>query len=412
MGYWPQAVPLNTTPDVIEGDVWHGLSHPSLPAQAPDAPREVSKNAPTAIADLFAATDLDGDPVSVTVTAQPVHGVINGTTFTPAATFAGVDATTLQASDGYNLATSATYAIDVVNHAPLFDGVSPMVINEGSAVDVVVHAADQDASDVVHYALGSVPSALRNSVTLVGQSLHIAIPAGVRPAGTLSIDVLATDTTTPPLEVGSDTLSIGFTIKPLVRAPTVALTATTPSGHTVQLNAKAVWPDPGASCLGAGCHWSFVWDFGDGTTTSTTTSAVNHSYRRPGRYTPSVSATVVGYYVAVPAVSDRMSNELVIADDARTLLFVRTRATKRTLTVTIQARRGAGLQVAVRVDGRTLTRKITVAGGTGESFGAARSVTFSLRGVRSRVAEVVVSFTGDLAGDPPPSPLRRLVWLR
>jgi hypothetical protein len=66
------------------------------------------------------ATDVDGDPLTYQIAAQPAHGTLSGTppnvTYTPAAGYSGSDSFTFKANDGRvdsNIATvSITFAIN------------------------------------------------------------------------------------------------------------------------------------------------------------------------------------------------------------------------------------------------------------------------------------------------------------
>src|SRR5262249_16360558 len=113
---------------------------------AADAP--VTNHAPVAIdqsvttmedppvAITLAATDADGDPLTIEIVIPPVHGVLRGTppqvTYTPNADSYGTDSFTFKAFDGREFSNTATVAIEVspVNDAPLADNQTLTTIHD------------------------------------------------------------------------------------------------------------------------------------------------------------------------------------------------------------------------------------------------------------------------------------------
>jgi hypothetical protein len=80
-------------------------------------PQNLTTTYQTAKAITLVGTDVDGDPLTYTVTAQPLHGSLTGTvpdvTYTPEAGFAGLDSFKFKVNDGKLDSPEATVSIHV-----------------------------------------------------------------------------------------------------------------------------------------------------------------------------------------------------------------------------------------------------------------------------------------------------------
>jgi len=111
-----------------------------------------------------------------------------------------------------------------------------------------------------------------------------------------------------------------------------------------------------------------------------------------------------------------LTGPVTIIPDGRTRLSIRSTLRRgRSLTLSIASRDTARLTVFLRVRNRPLRPSVTraVVGGPGQGFGRRVRFTFSIRGLRVRLADVVIRYSAGLAGaDQAPAPVVRRVWLR
>ncbi len=413
--YWPQAGGSQGEGDIYEGDVWHGLSVPSLPTQAPGESQPVGKNVSTDLTSWLTPADPDGDPVLVSVTGGPAPGALAGSVYTPQHSYVGADSFVIHANDFYNLETTLTHRLDVVDQAPVFDPVDPVGIDEGGApVLIPISAVDPDPADPVRYTLNPVPSQLQGHVVLVPGFVRVEIPTGYRPLAPIEVDVTATDTTTPPAHAASTILPISVTVRPHLLAPTVSLTADPPSGTVVHFRASPDWSDQAAVCITTGaCSYSYHWDFG-GPTRVTTVPTTTQSFPI-GNQLVSVFVTVEGYAGGAVPPSAVATKAVPIAPDGRTLFQVRGAHTVRGfLSLYVRSRASLTLTLTVRGSGNTATppKPVAVVAGSGGSYGVWKRVSIDVRKVKGRVGTLTVwSGAALAAGQPSPTAVRIRVWL-
>ncbi|MDE2420394.1 MAG: tandem-95 repeat protein [Gammaproteobacteria bacterium] len=130
--------------------------------QAPVAQNvSATTNENVAASVVLVATDVDGDPLTYSVTTQPLHGTLSGTganlTYTPATNFYGTDTFTYSVSDG-SLTSTATAALTVnqVNHPPVVSNVSAKT-SANQPVTVTLLGTDADG-DTLSYAISQAPA--------------------------------------------------------------------------------------------------------------------------------------------------------------------------------------------------------------------------------------------------------------
>jgi VCBS repeat-containing protein len=122
-------------------------------------PQTVTTARDTAVAIVLTGSDPDGDALTFTVTANPVHGVLSGTApnliYTPGAGFTGTDAFAFIVSDGTATSPAATVTIDVTA-APLELRLSAATIEENRFPGTFIgtfSTIDSEGSGPHHYTL-------------------------------------------------------------------------------------------------------------------------------------------------------------------------------------------------------------------------------------------------------------------
>jgi hypothetical protein len=297
-------------------------------------------------------------------------------------------------------------------------------VDEGGAVVTVpLHADDPDFNDVVVYSVQSAEAPLNvaGRATIVGSSLRLDIPAGVRSMAPLRITLRARDTTTGQAPAYADQ-DLSVTIRPDLATPTTSLPSVDVTGVRASLNAPIVWNDFSNGCLQTKprtCHTRQVWNFGDGSAsvTTTDTTSLQHAYPRAGSYTGQVTTWILwgASQVAAPPKSFQVS----IQDDGRVLLAMtpstlRKTPTARQVKVVVTARAAVTVWVTVTYaakKGRLQdTFQFKLKAGQTASHLYKR---VSLRALKSRRATIKISGWGGLAaGMPQPSTVLRAIILR
>ena len=255
---------------VSEAELSHGTTPPMLPLKTgANASRTIGKNTTFSAATWLDATDPDGDPIAVTVD-NPPHGTVSPAgLYTPDPSWAGTDSVSVHVVDSAGNADNASHPITITNAEPTFDAPAPAIVDEGGAVVTVpLHADDPDFNDVVVYSVQSAEAPLNvaGRATIVGSSLRLDIPAGVRSMAPLRITLRARDTTTGQAPAYADQ-DLSVTIRPDLATPTTSLPSVDVTGVRASLSAPIVWNDFSNGCLQTKprtCHTRQVWDFGDG----------------------------------------------------------------------------------------------------------------------------------------------------
>lgn len=414
-GYFPDD--RGNGPGSSEGELSHGTTMPKLPAVMPvGTVIPLGKNTSIDGTAWLNFSDDDGDPVTVTVD-DPAHGSFANGTYAPDTSYAGDDTIVVRATDGVS-SVNVPHPVTIENAEPVFDAPAPAIVDEGGVVvNVPLHATDPDVNDAIVYSLfGSPPMALAGPGRLVitGSTLRITIPSGVRASSALMLHLKATDTTTGEAPKASYQ-DLSVTIRPNLRTPTtqVVQTGINVTGHRARVTAGVIWDDIDKACLANGsCHVRRVWNFGDGTAQVTTTDAdtADHEYTASGNYTGQVTSTIL---LGTSQVSSPPESFPVrVSEDGRVLVSLTTKvATKgfrRTITVTLRAKRTGTVRVSLKVAGyrgtiKPITRAIAP--------GAPQKIVFTVntRLTKSRRATIKVTPVGMLSGNVAPSDVLRSI---
>jgi PKD repeat protein len=232
---------------------------------------------PVTVAVLANDSDADGDPLTVQISNSPDHGsaVVNGDqtiTYTPAENFGGADALTYMIRDGYGgydiakLYVTVSVINEVVAQADAFAGTEDTTIT-GSLT----------ANDF--YEEGPLTAALKGAPTY----------------GSVSVNPDGTFVYTPRANFhGHDwftytvTDARGSTSWQFVDIDLAAINDTPVADFSTRTYQKKVYLTNNSTDAD-GDSLTYLWDFGDGST-STETSPI-HNYKRPGTYTIRLTVT-------------------------------------------------------------------------------------------------------------------------
>ena len=264
--------------DASDGDAGSNVATVSITVAPNSAPSADDQSVPTAedtpAAITLTGSDVDGDPLTFSVTADPVNGTLDGTppdlTYTPAADFHGSDSLTFTVNDGTVDSEPATVSISVtaVNDPPVAN-LQAVTTDEDTPVAITLTGSDVDGDSLTF----NITAAPVNG-TLDGTSPDL--------------------TYTPDSDFhGSD----GFTYEAddgTATSVPAAVTITVTSVNDPPL------ADFTLSCTNLSCGFtdtstddgtvaSHSWDFGDGATS--TAQNPSHDYGDEGTYSVTLTVT-------------------------------------------------------------------------------------------------------------------------
>src|SRR5205823_13342916 len=185
----------------------------------------------TAKAIVLTATDADGDALTFSLVAGPLHGALSGVapnlTYTPAANYNGADSFTFKANDGTVDSSAATVSLTItaVNDAPVAAD-QAVTTAEDTAKAIVLTASDVDG-DALTYAIVVGPA----HGALSGVAPTVTYTPAANYNGPDSFTFKANDGT-----VDSAIATLAVTVTPVNDAPV----ATAQSVTTNQDTAKAI----------------------------------------------------------------------------------------------------------------------------------------------------------------------------
>ncbi len=417
-GYFPDE--SGDLGQVTESELVHGTTVPTLPLLG--AGQTIGKNTSFNASSWMNYSDLDGDPITLTVD-DPAHGTVVNGVYTADPSYAGTDTVTVRATDDEGAAAVASHTVTITNAEPVFDAPAPAIVDEGGAVVTVpLHAEDTDVNDSITFSVVSAgaPLNVAGRATISGSSLRLDIPAGARSLGPVRVTLRARDSTTglPPAYADQD---LSVTIRPDLATPVTPLPSVDVTGVRATLRAPVVWNDISAACLKSkplGCHVRRVWNFGDGTSQTTTDAeSIEHSYPRAGPYTGQVTTWVLWGASQVAAAPRSFS--VAIHDDGRVLVSLKPTVKKVTPTarqviVMVSAKTTGTVWVTLTYAGKkkipAVRRQVKLKAGTTTPV---RFPRISLRALKSRRATITVAGWGSLAaGMPQPTTIYRAIILR
>jgi VCBS repeat-containing protein len=234
------------------------------------------------IAVLGNDTDVDGNSLSVGAVTQGSYGsvTINADqtiTYTANADWFGTDTFTYTASDGQGGTDTATVNITVtpVNDVPVADAGPDVIVNEGQAVSRTGVYSDVDAGDThtFQWVVMDVDGNIRSVSATLGLTFTPTDDDGQPYTATFTVTDSAGASATDD-----------FMIQVLNVAPTVDAgpDQSVAEGSSVVFNGSFTDPSPVDT-------FTFLWDFGDGTTADTLTAT--HTYAGSGTYKATLTVT-------------------------------------------------------------------------------------------------------------------------
>jgi VCBS repeat-containing protein len=233
------------------------------------------------IAVLANDTDGDGNPLSVASVTQGSHGSVtftgSGVVYTPNLNFNGTDTFAYTASDGQGGTDTATVNVTVtpVNDAPAADAGPDVIVNEGQLVSRAGAYSDVDAGDThtFQWVVTDVDGNIRSVSDTLGLTFTPADDDGQPYAATFTVTDSAGATATD-----------SFRVQVLNVAPTADAgpDQSVAEGSSVAVAGSFMDPSPADT-------FTFLWDFGDGSTADTLNAT--HAYAGSGTYIVTLTVT-------------------------------------------------------------------------------------------------------------------------
>jgi hypothetical protein len=240
----------------------------------------ISEDAPGNL--TLQASDVDGNPLTFTITKQPSNGTLSGTApnllYTPNPNFFGTDEIRFRASDGTTNSNEAVIGITVtsVNDAPSITVPAPQSVVTGQTVSFTVTGSDPDPGDSLTLTATNTPAGSTFTQTNATTGQFTWTPTEAQ-AGSFTVTFTARDNGLPTLAA---TNTVTITVLPqttniTIDAPsqlnatenqqvsfTVSATGGT-QGQPFTLNATAGLPTgavfPAQTSTGSSISQTFTW---------------------------------------------------------------------------------------------------------------------------------------------------------
>jgi uncharacterized repeat protein (TIGR01451 family)/gliding motility-associated-like protein len=330
-----------------------------------------NKNIP--VNGTITASDIDGDPLTFTVTTPPAHGTVvvnpDGTyTYTPANNYSGADTFTVTVSDGKGGTTTVTINVTVnpTNVAPV--ATAPAVItNEDTPVNGKITATDADG-DPLTFTVTTPP--VHGTVVVNADGTYTYTPApnyngpdtftvtvsdGKGGTTTVIISVTVTPVndepvaTSPAITTPQNTAANGTITASDVDGDPLTFTVSTPPVHgTVVVNADGTYTyTPTAGYVGNDTFTVTVSDGKGGTTTVTVpvtvtlVAAPTMSLTKVAANTVSKVGDVINYNIVVTNTGNVTLTNVAVTDagaDAGSIIPVSIASLAPGVSVTVTAR--------------------------------------------------------------------------
>jgi uncharacterized protein (TIGR03437 family) len=196
----------------------------------------ISEDSPANI--TLSGADVDGDPLTFTITKQPANGTLTGTNpnliYTPNPNFFGTDEIRYRASDGKTTSNEAVISLTItsVNDVPVLAVPGPQTITTGQTVSFAVTASDVDANQSLTLSATNLPPGASfqqtNTTPSAAAGQFTWTPSELQ-TGSFTVTFTVTDN-------GLPVLSDNKTVTIVVNALTTSITIDAPAERTISEN--------------------------------------------------------------------------------------------------------------------------------------------------------------------------------
>jgi hypothetical protein len=224
----------------------------------------------------LSASDPDSDAITFALTSPPAQGSLaldasGGFTYTPAAGASGNDAFSFVADDGSDLSAPATVSINLLA-APVFNSSPKAVPNPCIVNEAVQFTAAANGSSALSFDWDFGDGSVGTGASVVHNYTA---------AGNYQVVLIVTDASG---QKASSSIAVSVNAssgQPVVTQPPSSSVTTAQPGENVQFTVG----------IGGTGSMTYVWDFGDGTSTTTSENTVTHAFALAGNYVVTVTAT-------------------------------------------------------------------------------------------------------------------------
>lgn len=206
--------------------------------------QSITINEDQSIAITLTGSDVDGDPLTYTIVANPTNGTLSGTapnvTYTPNSNYNGSDSFTFKVNDGSVDSNTATVTITInpINDIPVASGQS-VTTPEDVALPITLVAADVDAGTTLTYSIVTPPT---NGTLSAVAGAGVTYTPNPNYNGPDSFTFRANDGT-----VNSNTATVSITVTPVNDAPIAnsqSVTVNEDASVAITLTASDIDNDP------------------------------------------------------------------------------------------------------------------------------------------------------------------------
>jgi gliding motility-associated-like protein len=262
------------------------------------------------VAITLTGSDVDGDPLTYSIVANPTNGTLSGTapnvTYTPNSNYNGSDSFTFKVNDGTvdsNIAT-ISITINAINDVPVANNLS-VTTPEDTALPITLSATDVDAGTTLTYSIVTPPS---NGTLSAVAGAGVTYTPNANYNGPDSFTYRANDGT-----ANSNTATVSITVTPVNDAPIAnAQTITINEDQSVAITLT------GSDVDGDPLTYSIVANPTNGTLSGTApnvTYTPNSNYNGSDSFTFKVNDGTVDSNIATISITINAINDVPVANN-------------------------------------------------------------------------------------------------